>query len=274
MVSQHFICSKDAKLAAVAYWPPDAANNSSVILTAGFSQPMCDVDYFMSKLARTLCQHGFFVLQVDPRGHGDSSGNLEDVTLQSLYQDLEQAIRYTILKSGIDKLYCVGRGISATIFSVLSHIPEICGVIGINPFCISPSECELLWDELMLAKVEATNIFTGSDYIEYSDFDRQKIKFCDWLGALVYNLHGQILSTDILLDLRNYNSPEILNKCQKDSLWIIYDKKDKCSVKTWDFSKDITPLSVEHNDLGILPRDPLWQHNAIMKICNWINGVR
>jgi alpha-beta hydrolase superfamily lysophospholipase len=67
----------------------------AVILLAGFSQPMCDVDYFMSKLARQLAGNGLFVAQVDPRGHGDSGCELANVDLDTLREDITIINQYS-----------------------------------------------------------------------------------------------------------------------------------------------------------------------------------
>jgi pimeloyl-ACP methyl ester carboxylesterase len=272
MVTQCYIGCGNTTLAAEIHRPEAVRKaKAAVVLAAGFSQPMCDVDYFMSKLSRRLCDLGFFVLQFDPRGHGDSSEDIGDITLKTLYCDFEQAINFAAKQSD-SEVYCVGRGLAATVFAGLSHLPLITGVAGINPFCVTGVECSRIWDGIGSGVFEATDLFQGSDYVAYTDFDSEKVGFCNALGALVYNLHGQVLSGDLLAELKSYDAPEVLRNCKKDALWLCYESGEKENVKELGFSGGTPCLSPLSKDTGMLPRDPMWQHNAITKICDWIGG--
>src|SRR5262245_10518045 len=114
MLHQGWLVSDRARLLSVQHFPRDTLVIGGAVLLAGFSHAMCDVDYFMSRLARQLASNGIFVAQVDPRGHGDSSGELADVDLDTLRADIN-FIAGHYARQFPDLLLMIGRGLSATL---------------------------------------------------------------------------------------------------------------------------------------------------------------
>jgi len=77
---------------------PENARNSqklpSVILCHGFSGDKTGKYRLRVRIARELCKNGFAVLRFDFSGHGDSEGEMEDVSINRELDDLECAINF------------------------------------------------------------------------------------------------------------------------------------------------------------------------------------
>ncbi|AJQ26589.1 serine aminopeptidase domain-containing protein [Pelosinus fermentans] len=274
MFTQFWLVNNKISLAAVSHRNDlDRKSVCGVVLIAGFSQPMCDVDYFMSKLARQLSNLGIFVLQVDPRGHGDSEGNLENVNLYTLREDLSIAVNFVAEQVG-DKVFCIGRGLSATLFAEISSLAPIRGVVGISPYCIEPSIVSEIWANIKPGIFDVNDIMPGTDYKSFSNFDIGKIAFCNAIGALPYNLHGQVMSTEILFNLFEYKPLEVLKKCKDKSLWLLSEGKDNNRIVHWHLENEKLYPNLNNYVKNAIIRDPLWQYDIIERICNWIKKYK
>lgn len=272
MPTQGWIIHKGGFLSLISHWPRDQRPNLGVVLAAGFSQPMCDTDYFMSKLARRLANSGTYVLQFDMRGHGDSSGELEDVTLQSLREDLQVAVDYARQQTG-EKTLCIGRGLSLTLMAELVNISAADGTAGINPYCLKPYEVKKTWEGLCSEKYELSDIFEGTDYAALSDFSPEKIAFFDALGADIINLHGQRISGQLFEELKSYAPDSVLELCKENALWLVPSRVNEEEADSWKPGLK-SYWMIEENKRNLLPRNPMWQYKAIDKICSWVETYK
>lgn len=271
VISQGWIDAQ-GQLFGVVHRPNDTnSKRVGVILMAGFSLSMCDVDYFMSKLARQLVKQGCLILQVDPYGHGDSEGNLEDVTMETLYQNIQAAIAF-IRAQNMDLVFGVGRGISATLMAEFVSSSELDGSMGITPYYLDPKTVKNIWGQMESGIYDCTDIISGRDYRNVTDFEIDKLAFFYALGARMRNLHGQRISTRIFKDLINYEARDALQLSQQNTYWIFYDEtgEKELYMRQWNPQAEESYLSLEAYQVNAFPRDPLWQHNAIQRICGWI----
>jgi hypothetical protein len=205
--NQTWLVNGPIRLLTVQHFPRGGFPIGGAVLFAGFSQPMCDLDYFMSRLARQLTNHGFFVAQVDPRGHGDSCGRLEDVDLSTLREDINfVAQRFAALFP--DLLLVVGRGLSATLIAEqLGGRPQF-ALAGISPYALPPnviSSCHYPGIEDGTT-VDARVLFPGDDYVRLADFPSGCIAVIDALGTVPYNLHGAGISRSLISQLADFDA--------------------------------------------------------------------
>ena len=84
MPNQTWLVEGSVRLLTVQHFPDVVLPIGAAVLLPGFSHAMCDLDYLMSRLARRLAAQGLMTVQVDLRGHGDSSSRLEDIDLDTL----------------------------------------------------------------------------------------------------------------------------------------------------------------------------------------------
>lgn len=71
---------------------PNSDIKKIIIMSHGLTSNMAGRDNQFFKLADSLCENGFKVIQYDFRGHGKSSGIDLDVSLSSLKNDLEMIV--------------------------------------------------------------------------------------------------------------------------------------------------------------------------------------
>ncbi len=115
-----FTNSRGQKLAGMLHIPESAKNSQkspAVILCHGFSGDKTGKYRLRVRIARELCKNGFVVLRFDFSGHGDSEGEMDDVSITPELDDLECAINF--LKSqpeaDIEKIGIVGHSFGGEI---------------------------------------------------------------------------------------------------------------------------------------------------------------
>lgn len=119
---------------------------------------MCDMDYYTSKLAKLLVKNGIYCLQVDIRGHGDSLGELQNVTLYAIKEDILNAIAF-LSKHGVEQVLCIGRGLVGNLMLEISDIDPIIGVCAINPYRITKQQANVLWKGIEPREYEIRDIY-------------------------------------------------------------------------------------------------------------------
>ncbi|MBU4246589.1 MAG: alpha/beta fold hydrolase, partial [Nanoarchaeota archaeon] len=92
-------------------------NAPAVILCHGFSGDKIGKYRLRVRLARALCKNGFAVFRFDFSGHGDSEGEMDDVSIIQELDDLECAINYLKKQTfaDINKIGIVGHSLGGEI---------------------------------------------------------------------------------------------------------------------------------------------------------------
>ncbi|HEX3044589.1 MAG TPA: hypothetical protein VHY08_07525 [Bacillota bacterium] len=267
MLSQGWVNNGEVSLAAVSYQPEVPKFKAGVLLIAGFSQSMCDNDYFMAKLARRLAGAGLYVLQVDPRGHGDSPGNLEDVTLDTLREDLRSAIQFGGEQSG-GKMIGIGRGLSALLLAEEDLHPGLGEVAGIAPYCLAPEVACALFPQLGPDVIDSAALLTGDDYKHFSDFDPEIRAFFEALGVgLLINFLGQKISGELIRQLMKYELDQVFRTNPEARFWLMPKQSDPTGMVRQTLTR---PRSLREYQENPFPGNPLWQYQAIENVCAWI----
>lgn len=272
MAIQCWIESKGKSLAAISHWPDCNEVRAGAVVVAGFSQSMCDIDYFMSKLARRLTRQGMFVVQIDPRGHGDSRGDLAEVSLQTLREDIKCGIDYATHFVG-DNVFGIGRGLSATILAEYIHEKVVRAVAGVSPYCLDIVDVKKIWQKTEQGIYEFADLIPGEDYAELSDFDIEKVGLIEALGALIYNLHGQKISTNILKELSNYDSKKPFQSDFRKGLWLFPNNSAESPFIEWVSTNEKPYRSSEQYVNNSFIRHPTWQYKIIEYISSWIEKL-
>ena len=268
MLCQNWIVKDHIKVLAVNHWPEVPIPMGAVILLPGFSHAMCDMDYFMSRLARHLCAKGFFVAQVDLRGHGDGAGEFSDVNLTTLEEDIRLIIEYYRNRIS-DQLFCVGRGLTATLLASFAADAGLTGIAGIGPYCISPETMQPFSEKMKPDIFDAYDAFPGDDYVSFSDFDEESLCVLNALGAVPYNLHGMEMSRRLLNDLANLNALHSLRNANCNTLWL-FPSQNSDEVNTVSFNKTSFYPGMELFRSSPLPREPRAQLKFQAVLTDWI----
>jgi hypothetical protein len=269
MINQNWLNNKHVKLAYTSISTDKHKSRYGVVLLPGLSHSMCDLDYFMSKLARKLAQDHLYTMQFDPRGHGDSSGNFGEVDLDSLRDDIKSIINHVSNDKTTEHFFCIGRGLTASLLAEFISEPKVKGIIGITPYCVSPIAIRNYWPALKEVTIDTSDFFEGQDYVNYSDFKHETRRLLNALGAMSYNIHGQLFSTKLIIDLYHYEPIIPLKNCKTDGLWL-FPAKDRDHLEEYDMlnQNEYPAMTLYHN--FSLPRNPMSQYEIINTISQWI----
>jgi pimeloyl-ACP methyl ester carboxylesterase len=265
MIHQHWILNGNIRMLAVQHRPTGVYPAAVAVLFAGFSHAMCDVDYFMSRLARQLVELGFLVAQVDPRGHGDSPGDFSDVDLDTLRADIAAALDH-YARTYSKNIVCIGRGLSASLLAELSS-DAVLGVAGIGPYALEGALVRTHLATLDRVEGDAFDMFPGNNYSDLSDFSPAAARIIHALGALAYNLHGLRLSERLLGGLAGYDAQAVLGPPPMPAhLWLGHD--DGATATFAGLSRGEVPDPTVY-DQPSLPRDPAVQNRMIARLAEW-----
>ena len=254
MISQKWIHSGKSELMCITRYN-EKCNKYCVILLAGYSLPMCDVDFFMTRLADSFLEAGIFSMQVDLTGTGDSSGELYQLNVKKAKEDIENIYKYA-MRMGFEHIGFVSRGLSALIVSDLEHHLDYDFNIAINPYHLSREYIKNNIDYVNSKKFKSSDFLQGTDYSNFSDFNKDRLIILLALGARIRNVHGQCLSGDLFNELREINARKILQTSNK-SIYLFVDNYAENEISS-DFLKYIYYDRVEE-----LKRTPNLQMNLI-----------
>lgn len=259
MINQKWFVNKDKRLIGVTYCPEKIY--AAALLLPGFGMHMCDVDYFMSKLARKLYAAGIYVLILEPYGHGDSYGDFQDCTIASLAEDIMIGVEHCKIVS--NNIYCFSRGLIA---NLLTNTASNIKVIGLNPVCVNKESLSRI--DTPHENIEICEYIPGDDYVSYSDFDRDKLCLMEMIGGRIRHIHGQVINPDILNYLFSYDHLQILQQ-HDNAQWIFFESAEEKLYKIYNKNE------LKYRDLSsyfktAVYRDALWQHHVIDEIVKMI----
>lgn len=204
----------DRNLASLIVNDQFVSDQHAIMVFAGYSLAKIDTLYFMSSLAYELSNEKYFVIMVDPVGHGESDGDLSDFTLAELNMTIDATINY--LRRFIKgKIYGIGRGISATTLVQCCDDIKLDGIIAINPFIFSSRTI------LSILPKEISEHMDFTQMLHAHPLPWKVKSFFRALGAEMSNLNGQIISKDFLDELMAYDFSN-LDMYKNDKVKVIY----------------------------------------------------
>jgi hypothetical protein len=249
VVVQFWLNASKTYLSGVRHTPTKGKRNVAALLISGFPQSMCDIDYFMSRLARKLCEKGNNVFQIDPIGIGDSSGLLEEVNCKTIKESLYHGITY-IQKQGFNKIFCISRGLPATLFATIAeNLFYGVYIIGLNPYYGRQKLDLALLTKKSYELMELYQIFTP----------KQVNLFLNDIGAKTSNLSGQRISYELIKDIMEIEPDKYVRNDDKYNNWIF----------SFPLGNEET-LSENEMTRYTFPRDAKRQNNIINIISNYV----
>jgi pimeloyl-ACP methyl ester carboxylesterase len=263
MMNQKWIKSEGKALFSVTR-TGTRGQSPCVLLLAGFSLPMCDEDYFFTKTANALFKEGFTSVQVDLTGHGDSPGNLEDVSLEVLRQDMA-SILHQLEENGAEEIVCIGRGINPVLLAEMEEtMPQVKAIIGVNPYNVRRNQIAEIYSGEAAAVISCSDFLEGTDYSNLTDFNKERMLILEALGARIRNLHGQKLSGKLFEGLLELDATSIMKKARK-CYWIIPGSGEELGYKV------IRANAPDSGANARFIRDPQWQWSVIREICHIVH---
>lgn len=234
-------------------------DKTAIMLISGFSEPSCDMDYYMSKMAKYLFQQGNNVFQMDLFAHGDSTGNSEDITISRLMNSITDVINH-IICNGFSSIILVSRGLMATLISDrFAECQIIKKIIAINPWYFPPDKSKEICKAIDNNYISFSKIKQGycKELEELPQYMKDIINVYSELG--VFN---QNISQDFLRELLNFD-------------YLKFEKAEKTFYFETNIEKnDIIPWqvcggyreSVDYDSISLV-NDAMW-HYKTYKIIN------
>lgn len=227
-MSQIWIKSKERWLSAISNGK-GGRKDTCVLAFSGFSQAKCDSYYFMTYLLKMLASNNYYGVSVDLTGHGDSYGDIKDVNILVMEQDIIETINFMRANS-INNVYAVGRGLSGNIIAKLVHNNVLDAGIAINPVLLCKEYVNLMNNGNY--EIEDTSDF----YVCTSRLLHTYKSLFKLLGTESSNIEGETLSRKLFLDL--FSNDEIINNVCKET------KKYKALI-TVDYEQYYTENKVD-----------------------------
>lgn len=252
MISQIYVKSADTYILCVEkteYRRKDIVG--VVVLLPGFSQSACDVDYFMTTLANELIRLGYITIQVDIYGHGDSYGDLSELSIEIVETNILSVYKYIKMTWKDKVIFAVSRGFYGNLLSTESISNKFEKIICINP---------------VISKI---NLFDLTKYIENEILELSEIlsensimnSFFISLGADLTNIRGQKIASDFLIDIFS----SINNLRQYENVVIISSYNDQNKLNRIILSEEVA-FPIEYIAEHCFIRDPEWQTDLISEV--------
>ena len=233
-------------------------NNYVVLILPGFGEVTCDKECFMSKLARYLHECRYWVFQADIYGHGESTGNITDISLKKIADSVLCLTNY--IKTVTNRApIIVTRGILNAFINTdqtCRRFRQIC----LNPYFPDRQVCEMLLKLIREGGVCFTDLLEGyCTRINIKSPCRELIMILSELGIFHQNKFSkewieQVLSLE----------PVMPSSCQ-----YIETSADKTSVTDW-FCTNGYRMSDDFDTVS-LKEDAMWQLNVFAYIVKLLN---
>lgn len=112
---------------------PDSAGQAAVLVHGGGVTR--EEGGFFARLAAGLADAGIASLRCDLRGHGDSEGRQEDLTIAGILADIRAAIADVCSRVGTDRVALLGTSFSGGIcgYYAAQHPVELASLVMLNP---------------------------------------------------------------------------------------------------------------------------------------------
>lgn len=220
-----------------------------VILIPGFSQSSSDIDYFMTNLSNVLNRQGYVTVQVDIYGHGDSYGDLSELTVRIMQDNVISVYEYVKSVFNDKPIYAISRGFYGNLLC-----DENLSIGFSKMICINPVIAKLdIKDYIKCKKDELIEIS------ERISLNSSLENLFAALGAENTNLRGQCIKGSLLweiADIINYKWGQPANVIILSS----YNDQNRINRA---MNCGETELTVDYISNHCFVRDADWQFELI-----------
>jgi len=255
--------------------PGSKRKDLGVVLCAPFAEEKLWSHRVYVSFARELAKEGYSVLRFDYMGHGDSSGNFEDSTIQTRLSDITRSIEIIKKKGEVRRVGLLGLRLGATLAVMVAER-------------ISNIDFLVLWEpvvevEAYLQQCLRSNLATQMAIYKKIVRNRKEMTE-DLLEGKPVNVEGYMMSGEFYkqaskIDLINYNI------CFSSPVQIIQiSKNEKIRLNTTFrelYEKKYGDAN-DNNEFCAVVEEPFWSEiktyyqnapNLFNKTITWLNGV-
>lgn len=257
MMMQTWIDSALGRLFVLDYGHVQPQCKAPVLILSGFGEATCDKECFMSKLARYLQKQLFRVFQADIYGHGESSGNLEDVSVEKILCSVNSFISYIFRVCGTWPMV-ISRGIIGTI--LIDKLDDSSQQLCLNPYYPDPRIARGLSQLIQNKQISFNTLLEG-----YCKDINVESPYSGLIMILSESglFHQHNMSREFVTEILHMVPATFSNHTCLEM------NEDKTGVKSW--SPDEGYRLSEDFDCISLKEDAIWQYAAIRSITQILN---
>ncbi len=236
-------------------------NDDVIILLSGYGQTKTEFAYFYSALARRLADR-FTVVQFDYYGCGESDGNIEDVTIQILEENISSVFQYVKKTFQNSRVSIISRGISNWLTDVIDP-NEVERWVFIEP--VDQLSLHPLYEIIEHVRKDGNSEqyeWADIPFIEHVSWQ----KFFNQLGTPWYTLKGEYLKIS-----------RIMSICALGDIDIALRLNNLSKVLTINGNTSFTVanemIETECEDEDVLLYHPATREKIIDKIANFFENA-
>ncbi|WP_455950130.1 hypothetical protein [Eubacterium sp.] len=228
-MNQIWINSKNNYLSAISNGIDYSNKKKAVFILPGFYQAKCDSYYFVTNFLMRLKKNNIYAISADLLGHGDSYGDISDITIDNLSEGISDIVNY-LKKQGVESIYAIGRGLSGNILTY-KNTSDFKNIILINPVLLDFEDKDNLNNWMEELKEDKVCI--------YSFFLENNSNILKLFGTETENIRGEFLKKVFLqqiVTLPYFEIGDIVKK-QNNHIFITEDWKQHYKVDLQDYSE-------------------------------------
>lgn len=113
---------------------PDVSSSAAAVFVHGGGVTR-DEGGFFTRIAEGLANVGVASLRFDLRGHGESDGRQEELTLASILNDIDAALGHVVLETGVEQTHLLGASFAGgiTAYFAAQHPERVRSLVLVNP---------------------------------------------------------------------------------------------------------------------------------------------
>ncbi len=228
---------------------------------------------FFTRLAAGLREAGVISLRFDLRGHGESDGRQEELTLAAVLNDIRVALAYVREVTGAARISLLGASFGGGIcgYYAAKRPTEVDRLVLLNPqlnYKQRTIDSRPYWRDDYLSD-EAARDLTEQGFIQFTPSLRH--------GRAIFN---EVFWLDVQTSLPAIQSPTLIIHGTKDTFVPIESSRSAVSL----FTTDVRLIEIDgsqhgfavHDDPQYLnPQSQKWQAFVISTVVDWLtNGAQ
>ncbi|MFS1514238.1 alpha/beta fold hydrolase [Chengkuizengella sp. SCS-71B] len=211
-----------------------------ILFFPGYGQAMSEKNYLFSTIRKVLTPvlTNYKFIQFDYIGHGDSVGELGEVSLITMIDSVMQVIEDE-LNPEVTKVQFIANGLGCVIanevFKLLNKKIKI-ELLFIHPPIQKIKKINQIFPKHILndlkskGSMDTQELCPGMDYYTFSDFNMEQVGFFSRLGSYMLYLHGQKCSYKLINEIDNLNFANELEQLN-NNIKVVIGEKDEESIQ-------------------------------------------
>lgn len=187
-MNQIWINSKGNNLAALSNGVNCSDKKIAVVILPGFYQAKCDAYYFITNFLMRLKMNNIYAISVDLLGHGDSYGDISDITIDNLLEGINDIVDY-LKQEGVESIYAIGRGIIGNIL-LYKNNSDLKKIISINPVLLNSEDKNRI--SYWMKYFQEDKVCIDSEFLEKNS------NILKMFGTETENIRGEFLKKKFL----------------------------------------------------------------------------